>query len=219
VEELRANRARGRLFVAAFAAATMLIAPLVLLHAGAATGAATPAGARAGGHGTALGTTQLVAANTPVHRASRERLAAHRSAVRHNEEVWRARSHWHRMRVHLEAVAAHRAYVAWLVAHHDAAVAAAARRRQATAVEPSTGTHVAVGAATWYAWHPGQCASPFLPHGTVLRVTDLATGVTITCLVTDTEAHNPGRVVDLSNWCFQELAPLAQGVIEVRITW
>jgi rare lipoprotein A (peptidoglycan hydrolase) len=170
------------------------------------------------GHGAALGDTQLVAANTPDHRATSEQLAAHRSAVRHNEEVYRARSHWHLMRVHTEAVVAHDAYVAWLVARHDAAVAAAARHRSAV-TEPSTGAHSAVGGATWYAWHPGQCASPFLPHGTLLTVTDLATGKAITCLVTDTEAHNPGRVVDLSNWCFQELAPLSQGVIEVRITW
>jgi rare lipoprotein A (peptidoglycan hydrolase) len=50
-------------------------------------------------------------------------------------------------------------------------------------------------------------------------VTDLATHKTIQCLVTDTEAHNPGRVVDLSNYCFEELAPLSQGVIMVRISW
>jgi rare lipoprotein A (peptidoglycan hydrolase) len=215
VEELRANRARGRLAVAVLAAATMLIAPFALLHGG-----ASPATAAGGAvaYGNALGDTQLVAANTPVHRATPQQLAAHRSAVRHNEEVRRARSHWHRMRLHLEAVRDHEAYVAWLVARHDAAVAAASRRASSVS-EPSVGAHAAVGGATWFAWHPGQCASPFLPHGTELTVTDLATGKTITCLVTDTEAHNPGRVVDLSNWCFQELAPLAQGVIEVRITW
>ena len=50
-------------------------------------------------------------------------------------------------------------------------------------------------------------------------MTDLATHKTIQCLVTDTEAHNPGRVVDLSESCFEELASPSQGVIQVRITW
>jgi rare lipoprotein A (peptidoglycan hydrolase) len=112
--------------------------------------------------------------------------------------------------------------------HHDAAVAhneavrAAATARHRALVQAAArriGDQAAVGVATWYGWHPGQCASPFLPHGTLLTVTDLATHKTIQCLVTDTEAHNPGRVVDLSEYCFEELAPLSQGVILVRITW
>ena len=53
----------------------------------------------------------------------------------------------------------------------------------------------------------------------MLTVTDLATHKTIHCLVTDTEAHNPGRVVDLSQYCFEQLGALSQGVILVRISW
>ncbi len=160
--------------------------------------------------------------------------------MRHNEELKAAAEHRASRHHHDEAVAANE----WLRAdaeqrhamlvHHAAAVRAneALRARDesrhrarvrrastATVTEPRFGAHSAVGDATWYAWHPGQCASPFLPHGTLITVTDLATHKTITCLVTDTEAHNPGRVVDLSNWCFEELAPLPQGVIQVRITW
>jgi len=126
---------------------------------------------------------------------------------------------------HSAAVAAaetrHSAAVAAAEARHSAAVAAAAARHRAAiaAALRRIAGHSATGIATWYAWHPGQCASPFLPHGTLLTVTDLATHKTIQCLVTDTEAHNPGRVVDLSSTCFEQLAPLSQGVILVRITW
>jgi len=116
----------------------------------------------------------------------------------------------------------------WRLARHAAAVHrnealqdAAARRaeRRAAAAARRLRAHTRVGIATWYSWFPGQCASPFLPHGTLLTVTDLATNKTIQCLVTDTEAHNPGRVVDLSASCFEALGALSQGVILVRITW
>jgi rare lipoprotein A (peptidoglycan hydrolase) len=79
--------------------------------------------------------------------------------------------------------------------------------------------HSRVGIATWYAWHPGQCASPFLPKGTRITVRDLATGKVVSCLVTDREADNPGRVVDLDAAVFQELAPLSVGVVRVKISW
>jgi len=228
--------------VVALAAVTMLSAPLALLHGGAASTAATapPSGARHAVGAASLGSTQLLANSTPVVRATPAELARHRSAVRHNAELRAAAMKRALLRHHAEAVqsnqslvASDRAYQA-LLRHHLAAVRAnealraqdesrhlaALRAARAHEVrEPRLGAHRAVGIATWYAWHPGQCASPFLPHGTLITVTDLATGKTITCLVTDTEAHNPGRVVDLSDSCFAELAPLSQGVIQVRITW
>jgi hypothetical protein len=77
-----------------------------------------------------------------------------------------------------------------------------------------------VGEATWYAEAPdGMCASPDLPFGTVLTVTDNATGASIDCTVDDREAQNPGRVVDLSPEGFAQLAPTSQGVIMVTISW
>ena len=76
-----------------------------------------------------------------------------------------------------------------------------------------------VGIATWYSWHPGQCATSYRPHGTRIWVRDLATGRVITCLVTDSQPYSPSRVVDLSETSFAELAPLAQGVIRVKVTW
>jgi rare lipoprotein A (peptidoglycan hydrolase) len=50
-------------------------------------------------------------------------------------------------------------------------------------------------------------------------VTDIATGATVTCLVDDREADNPGRVVDLSPSGFEAMAPLSQGVIQVTVSW
>lgn len=211
VEDLRTVRAKRRLLVVALAVAAMLGAPFVLLHGGAQKVAAAPPAARHRPTATSLGRTQLIASARPSGPSAAV-LARHRSAVRHNEAVRRARARWHAMRVHEAAV---------LAAGSSGAHLGATHRRAPAGSSPTVTLHghSAVGIATWYAWNVGQCASPFLPHGTLLTVTDLTTGKTIQCLVTDTEAHNPGRVVDLSNWCFEELAPLSQGVIEVRITW
>jgi len=233
VEDLRATRAKGRLMVAALAAVTMLAAPLALLHGGAAPAAATARNADRSGL-TDLSRTQLVASDKPTRplTAAQRR---HDAARRHQEAIHEAKLD------HAQAVRASEALVSLdrshsLVRHHDAVVRAN-EERHAIAVREAEARHAAAvrdakashrvqsrphsreGIATWYGWHPGQCASPFLPHGTLLTVTDLATHKTIQCLVTDTEAHNPGRVVDLSNYCFEELAPLSQGVIMVRISW
>jgi rare lipoprotein A (peptidoglycan hydrolase) len=78
----------------------------------------------------------------------------------------------------------------------------------------------ASGIATWYAEAPaGKCASPWLAFGTTLTITDIATGVTITCVVDDREAAGPPHVVDLSPSGFEAMAPLSQGTIEVNISW
>jgi hypothetical protein len=236
VEDLRATRAKGRLVVVALAAVTMLAAPLALLHSGAATTAVT--GTSALGRGATpsaanLGPTQLVSSDAPVTPATPAELAKHRSALRHNLQLLaadRRRAAWHHAADVRRAawLAARGRDEHWLLAHHAAAVRhnealqdAAQQRaaRAAAAAARRLRGHSRVGIATWYAWHPGQCASPFLPHGTLLTVTDLASHKTIQCLVTDTEAHNPGRVVDLSETCFEELGALSKGVILVRITW
>ena len=75
------------------------------------------------------------------------------------------------------------------------------------------------GLATWYAWRTGQCASPTLPMGTTVVVRNVATGATASCLVTDREASNPGRVIDLDTSVFQAIAPLSAGAVSVIISW
>ncbi|MDE3008193.1 MAG: hypothetical protein KGI14_04085 [Acidobacteriota bacterium] len=79
--------------------------------------------------------------------------------------------------------------------------------------------HYKYGVATWYSYFPGRCATWFLPMGTVVTVRDLATGHTISCTVTDHEDSGSNHIIDLSETQFAQLAPLPQGVINVRVTW
>jgi beta-lactam-binding protein with PASTA domain len=76
-----------------------------------------------------------------------------------------------------------------------------------------------IGDATWYSYFPGRCATWYLPRGTRIAVRDLATGKVVHCIVTDREAAHGNRVVDLSETQFAQLAPLAKGVVVVRVSW
>lgn len=81
-------------------------------------------------------------------------------------------------------------------------------------------TNSETGDATWYSEAPdGMCASPTLPFGTVLTVTNVATGASTTCTVDDREADNPGRVVDMSYSGFAQIADPSQGVVTVTVSW
>jgi rare lipoprotein A len=64
-----------------------------------------------------------------------------------------------------------------------------------------------------------MCASPTLPFGTVLTVTNVATGASTTCTVDDREQAGYPRVVDLSPSGFAQLADPGQGVVDVTISW
>ena len=55
--------------------------------------------------------------------------------------------------------------------------------------------------------------------GTTVWVTNVATGASASCLVTDREAANPGRVIDLDTSVFQAIAPLSAGAVTVTIGW
>ncbi len=74
------------------------------------------------------------------------------------------------------------------------------------------------GQVTYYAHPAGTCASPYLPFGTVVRVTNPANGASVTCLVNDREADT-ARSIDLATATFAELAPLSQGVINAQLSW
>jgi len=89
---------------------------------------------------------------------------------------------------------------------------------KATAVVVS-GDNFKIGVATWYDYFPGRCATWYLPKGTRITVTDLETGKSISCVITDREGHGSNRVVDLNETQFAQLAPLAQGVISVKVSW
>jgi len=76
------------------------------------------------------------------------------------------------------------------------------------------------GKASWYPEaRDGYCASPYLNFGTVVTVTDEATGHSIRCIVDDRQARNPGRVIDLSYEGFSDLGRPSIGLIEVHLTW
>jgi rare lipoprotein A len=85
----------------------------------------------------------------------------------------------------------------------------------------STGPHgEQVGEASWYD-APGTgftAASPWLPFGTHVTVTNLATGESVVVVINDRGPFG-GRVIDLSPEAFSALASLGAGVMQVRLTW
>jgi len=77
-----------------------------------------------------------------------------------------------------------------------------------------------VGEASWYD-APGTgltAASPWLPFGTHVTVTNLATGESVVVVINDRGPFG-GRVIDLSPEAFSALASLGAGVMQVRLTW
>ena len=102
----------------------------------------------------------------------------------------------------------------------ESAPAPAAAPAPAPAPAPTPTTEGERGQATWYAAAPaGMCASPSLAFGTVLTVTNVATGASTTCTVDDREQAGYPRVVDMSPSGFAQLADPSEGVVDVTISW
>ena len=95
------------------------------------------------------------------------------------------------------------------------------RPRSTTTSTTSTtaASNTQTGGASWYDWHPGECAHQTIPKGTTVTVTNLANGATTTCVVTDRGPYAGGRIIDLDRGTFDQIADSSQGVIQVRITW
>jgi Lytic transglycolase/G5 domain len=77
------------------------------------------------------------------------------------------------------------------------------------------------GEASWYSFAPGSgftAAHPWLPFGTIVTVTNVDTGKSIQVVINDRGPFG-GRIIDLSEQAFAALAPLSQGVMDVRLTW
>jgi rare lipoprotein A (RlpA)-like double-psi beta-barrel protein/surface rod structure-forming protein G len=93
--------------------------------------------------------------------------------------------------------------------------------RQEGRASTSSSTHgEQVGEASWYD-APGSgftAASPWLPFGTHVTVTNLATGESVVVVIDDRGPFG-GRVIDLSPEAFSALASLWAGVMQVRLTW
>ncbi|MEO8424892.1 MAG: ubiquitin-like domain-containing protein [Actinomycetota bacterium] len=83
------------------------------------------------------------------------------------------------------------------------------------------GGHEAGGQATWYdpPWSGFTAASPWIPFGTHVTVTDLVTGRTVIVVIDDRGPFSPGRIIDLSPEAFSVLSALGRGVLDVRISW
>ena len=82
---------------------------------------------------------------------------------------------------------------------------------------PPTGS-VHTGQVTYYDHPAGTCASPWLPFGTVVRITNPANGESVSCEVNDREADT-ARSIDLATDTFALIAPLSQGVIDAELSW
>jgi rare lipoprotein A len=60
-------------------------------------------------------------------------------------------------------------------------------------------------------------AHPTLPFGTRLRVTNAATGRSVTVLINDRGPYVPGRVIDLSYSAAEKLGIVEQGIAKVKL--
>jgi rare lipoprotein A len=94
----------------------------------------------------------------------------------------------------------------------------------------AVGTHVATqGLASFYTegtrtasgekfdTHELTAAHPTLPFGTRLRVTNVATGRSVTVRVNDRGPYVPGRIVDVSYSAAESLGMVGRGVAKVKV--
>ena len=93
-------------------------------------------------------------------------------------------------------------------------------RRVVGATSGGGGSGSQVGEASWYdtPWDGLTAAHPWLPFGTHVTVTNIATGESVVVVINDRGPFG-GRIIDLSDEAFAVLAPLGQGVMQVRLTW
>ena len=79
------------------------------------------------------------------------------------------------------------------------------------------------GMVSWYDLPgsvSGVCAHRTIEKGTVVTVTNLDTGESITCTVDDRGPYSgDGKVLDLHRDEFSRLAPLSQGIFPARLDW
>jgi Lytic transglycolase/G5 domain len=78
---------------------------------------------------------------------------------------------------------------------------------------------VQYGQATWYDCDGMHAAHRTLPFGTAVTVTNLDTGQAVTVTINDRGPYADGRIIDLCDGAFAQIAPLGQGVADVKITY
>jgi rare lipoprotein A len=119
------------------------------------------------------------------------------------------------------------------VAHHRR-VAAASRKHASliarpAAAKPEASTDGSVGIASFYKYDTktasGEQFDPSkltaahrtLPFGTRLRVTNVATGQSVTVRINDRGPFIPGRVVDVSHSAAEALGMIDRGITKVKL--
>lgn len=75
------------------------------------------------------------------------------------------------------------------------------------------------GVASWFSAEGYTAAHRTLPFGTRIRVTNTGNGKSVIVTVRDRGPYVDGRVVDLSDDAFSELAPLGSGTFRARLDW
>jgi len=75
------------------------------------------------------------------------------------------------------------------------------------------------GEASWFAADGMVAAHRTLPIGSTVKVTDVATGKSVVVRINQRGPFVDGRVIDLSQAAFSEIAPLGAGTVHVKIEW
>jgi uncharacterized protein YabE (DUF348 family) len=86
-------------------------------------------------------------------------------------------------------------------------------------VEGTRPPHVQTGLASWYHRVGMVAAHRTLPFGTQVKVTNLANGLSVVVVINDRGPYIGGRIIDLSDDAYAQLAALGSGTIQVRIAW
>jgi uncharacterized protein YabE (DUF348 family) len=86
-------------------------------------------------------------------------------------------------------------------------------------IEGTRPPHIEIGLASWYRRDGMVAAHKTLPFGTQVKVTNLATGRSVVVVINDRGPYVGGRIIDLSDDAFAQLAPLGSGTIQVRLAW
>ncbi|HEY7663430.1 MAG TPA: septal ring lytic transglycosylase RlpA family protein [Xanthobacteraceae bacterium] len=125
---------------------------------------------------------------------------------------------WAQSHARRSAVAARHAAAAHKVASADANDGPASKSGDATyglASFYSRDPHTASGER--FDSHELTAAHRSLPFGTRVRVTNVATGQSVTVRVNDRGPFVPGRVVDVSHGAAEELGIVKRGVAKVKV--
>jgi uncharacterized protein YabE (DUF348 family) len=86
-------------------------------------------------------------------------------------------------------------------------------------VEGTRPPHTESGVASWYHRSGMVAAHKTLPFGTQVKVTNTANGRSVVVVINDRGPYVAGRIIDLSDDAFAQLAALGAGTINVRIAW